>query len=349
MKIIVAPDKFKGSLTSFEACQSISRGIRKANKKIVVSEFPMADGGDGFTSVLKHYLKTDTINCDTVDALGRKISASYQWNEKEKAAVIELAVASGLVLLEEKERNPLYTSSLGTGLLIKHAIDKGAKKIVLGLGGSATNDGGTGILSAMGFQFADEKGDHLPVNGENLLLIKKIIPPSFVSPVKFEVACDVQNVLYGRNGAAYVYAPQKGADEKQVVLLDHGLKNLADVIQSQTGKDISDIPGTGAAGGIAAGLLPFFDVEMKNGIELIIAASNVEEHFPNADLVVTGEGKIDNQSGSGKVVGHIATLAKKYGLDCIAFCGSAELDEIAIRSLGVKKIITLIDEFNKPG
>ena len=161
MKIIVAPDKFKGSLTSFEACRSISRGIKKANKKIVVAEFPMADGGDGFTSVLKHYLKTATINCDTVDALGRKISASYQWNEKEKAAVIELAIASGLVLLKEKERNPLYTSSLGTGLLIKHAIGKGAKKIVLGLGGSATNDGGTGILSAMGFQFADEKGDHL--------------------------------------------------------------------------------------------------------------------------------------------------------------------------------------------
>ena len=154
----------------------------------------------------------------------------------------------------------------------------------------------------------------------------------------------MQNVLYGRNGAAYVFAPQKGADEKQVVLLDHGLKNLADVIQSQTGKDISDIPGTGAAGGIAAGLLPFFDVEMKNGIELIIAASNVEEHLASANLVVTGEGKIDSQSGSGKVVGHLATLAKKYGLDCIAFCGSTELDEIAIRSLGVKKIITLIDE-----
>ena len=197
MKIIVAPDKFKGSLTSFEACRSISRGIKKTNNKIVVSEFPMADGGDGFSSVLNHYLKTDTINCHSVDPLGRKISASYQWNEMEKTAVIELAVASGLVLLEEKERNPMYTSSLGTGLLIKHAIDKGAKKIVLGLGGSATNDGGTGILSALGFQFADEKGDYLQASGENLLRIKKIIPPSFVPTVKFEIACDVQNVLFG--------------------------------------------------------------------------------------------------------------------------------------------------------
>ena len=217
MKIIVAPDKFKGSLTSFEACRSISRGIKSANEKMVVSEFPMADGGDGFALVLKHYLKTDTINCDTVDPLGRKINASFQWHEKQKAAIIEMAVASGLVLLKEKERNPLFASSLGTGLLIKHAVDKGAKKIVLGLGGSATNDGGTGILSALGFQFADEKGDHLNASGENLLRIKKIIPPSVVAQVKFEIACDVHNVLYGPNGAAYIYAPQKGADDEQVI------------------------------------------------------------------------------------------------------------------------------------
>ena len=344
MKIIIAPDKFKGSLTSFEACQSISRGIRKTNKKIIVSEFPMADGGDGFAMVLKHYLKTVTINCDTVDPLGRKISASFQWNEKQKTAVIEMAVASGLVLLEEKERNPLYTSSLGTGLLINHAIDQGAKKILLGIGGSATNDGGTGILSALGFQLANEKGDHLQASGENLLLIKKIIPPSFIPAVKFELACDVHNVLHGPDGAAYVYAPQKGADAKQVLMLDHGLKNLAHVIKQQTGKDISNIPGSGAAGGIAAGLLPFFDVEMKNGIALIIAASGVEKHLPNADLVITGEGKIDSQSSAGKVVGHMAALAKKHQLDCIAFCGSMELDEIAVRRLGVKEIITLMDE-----
>jgi glycerate kinase len=348
MKIIVAPDKFKGSLTSFEACQSISRGIKKTNDKIVVSEFPMADGGDGFALVLKHYLKTATINCDTVDPLGRKISASYQWNEKQKTAVIEMAVASGLVLLEEKERNPLYTSSRGTGLLIKHAIDKGAKKILLGLGGSATNDGGTGILAALGFQFANEKSDHLQASGENLLLIKKIIPPSFISTVKFELACDVHNVLHGPDGAACVYAPQKGADAKQVLMLDHGLKNLAHVIKHQTGNDISNIPGTGAAGGIAAGLLPFFDVEMKNGIELIIAVSHVEGYLSNADLVITGEGKIDSQSSSGKVVGHMAALAKKHGLDCIAFCGRMELDEIAERSLGVKKIIPLMDERTSP-
>ena len=344
MKIIVAPDKFKGSLSSFEVCKAISRGIKRNNKNNVVSECPMADGGDGFASVMKNYLKTATIDCDTLDPLGRKIRASYQWNELQKAAVIEMASASGLVLLNKKERNALYTSSLGTGLLIRHAIDKGAKKIILGLGGSATNDGGTGILSALGFQFSNEQGDPLPASGENLQRIRIIIPPSFIPVINFELACDVNNTLYGTHGAAYIYAPQKGADEKQVVILDHGLQNLSRVIIQQTGKDISNIPGTGAAGGIAAGLLPFFEVEMKNGIELIIAASKIEEFLADADLLITGEGKIDNQTSAGKVVGHVAFLAKKRGLDCIAFCGSVELN--VFETLGVKKIVALVDELS---
>ena len=342
MRVIVAPDKFKGSLTSFEACDSIRRGIKSTNNKIEVSEFPMADGGDGFALVLKHYLQTTTIHCESVDPLGRQIRVSYQWNETEKAAVIEMAIASGLVLLTEDERNPLYASSFGTGLMIRHAIEKGAKKIVLGLGGSATNDGGTGILSALGFQFKSETGNHLQANGENLLQIKEITPPSFIPRITFEIACDVNNVLHGHQGAAYIYAPQKGADKKQVVMLDHGLKNLAGVLQQQTGKDISAIPGTGAAGGIAAGLLPFFDVVIKKGIELIINASKIDDHLPGADLVITGEGQIDSQSISGKVVGHIASLAKKHGLDCFAFCGSVETDAAEIP--GIKKIVTLTDE-----
>ena len=343
MNIIVAPDKFKGSLSSFEVCEAISRGLKRTANGLIVSNFPMADGGDGFAMVLKHYLHTTTINCDSQDPLGRKITASYQWNEKKKTAVIEMAVASGLVLLNKKEQNPLFTSTFGTGLLIRHAIDKGAKKITLGLGGSATNDGGTGILSALGFQFSNENGDHLPASGENLQLIKKIMPPPFLPAIKFEIACDVNNRLYGPGGAAYVYAPQKGANEEQVEMLDRGLRNLSSVIRRQTGKDISNIPGTGAAGGLAAGLLPFFAVDIKNGIDLIIESSKIEESLSNASLVITGEGKIDSQSSAGKVVGRIASLAKKHGLDCIAFCGKIELMES--EKLGLKTIVALTDEF----
>lgn len=341
MKIIVAPDKFKGSLTSFEACNAICKGIKIANQKIELFEFPMADGGDGFATVLRHYLKTDTVVCNAVDPLGRDIKASYQWDEKNKMAIIEMAIASGLVLLKENERDPFQTSTFGTGLIIKQAIETGANKIILGLGGSATNDGGTGILSALGFQLVNKSGVLLKPSGENLLHIRKIIPPSFIPEIKFEIACDVQNVLYGLQGAAHVYAPQKGANRQQVEFLDKGLKNLADVLKQQTGKNISVIPGTGAAGGIAAGLLAFLDVSMKKGIEMIMEAGEIEKSFSSADLVITGEGKIDDQSSEGKVVGYIAALAKKYNIPCIGFCGITELDESSIRKLGLKKIIAL--------
>ena len=343
MKIIVAPDKFKGSLTSFEVCNAISEGINKSGQPIEIYEFPMADGGDGFAAVMKHYLNTNTVYCDTVDPLGRNIAVSYQWNEKDRIAIIEMAVASGLVLLKEQERNPLLTSTLGTGLLIKNAIEKGAAKIILGLGGSATNDAGMGILIALGFQFINEKGDHLPASGENLLMIKKIIAPSFIPAIKFEIACDVQNVLYGHQGAAYVYGPQKGADNRQVEFLDKGIKNFAAVIKAETGKDISAIPGTGAAGGIAAGLLAFFDVEMKKGIEMIIDASKIKEQLAGADLLITGEGKIDEQSGTGKVVGYMAALAKQYGIACIAICGELQLDETGIKNLGLQHVMAIKD------
>lgn len=343
MRIIIAPDKFKGSLTSFEVCKAISTGIKKARQSIKTFEFPMADGGDGFAAIMKHYLITDTVYCDTVDPLGRNITVSYEWNKKDRIAIIEMAVASGLVLLTEKERNPLLTSTLGTGVLIKDAIGKGAKKIILGLGGSATNDAGMGILAALGFQFIDEKNESLQASGENLFRIKKINVPSFIADIKFEIACDVQNVLYGPQGAAYIYAPQKGANEEQVKYLDEGLKNFAMLVNEKTGKDISAIPGTGAAGGIAAGLLPFFDVEMKKGIQLIIDASKIKEQITGTDLLITGEGKIDNQSSEGKVVGCMAALAGQYGIPVIALCGELQLDEAGIKNLGLQKAIAIKD------
>jgi glycerate kinase len=343
MKIIVAPDKFKGSLTSFEVCKAISSGIHKYDQAIQVLEFPMADGGDGFATVMKQYLDTNTVYCYTLDPLGRVINVSYEWNKKSGTAIIEMAVASGLVLLKESERNPLITSTTGTGLMIKDAIGRGATKIILGLGGSATSDAGTGILGALGFEFLGDGLERLKPSGENLIKIKKIVKPAFVPSINFEIASDVQNILYGPQGAAYVYASQKGADTTQLEILDKGLQNFAGVIEEQTGKVISAIAGTGAAGGIAAGLLPFFDVEMKKGIEMISEISRIREQLNGTGLLITGEGKIDAQTGEGKVISYIAALAKQYGIPAMALCGELELDDPGLTKLGLQKTIAISD------
>lgn len=321
MKVIIATDKFKGSLTSFEACAAIAAGVLNATKKAETLQFPMADGGDGFAAVMKYYLHTETIPCQTEDPLGRPINASYEL--KGDMAIIEMATASGLVLLNESERTALKTSTRGTGIMIRDAITKGAKKIILGLGGSATNDAGTGILAALGFQFIDSNGQSLEPGGENLIRIDKIIPPDHLPDMQFDIACDVQNILYGPEGAAYVYAPQKGASPEDVQLLDAGLRNFSRLLKN----DIAGIPGTGAAGGIAAGLMGFFDVQLKKGIELIMATSGIRHDIPGAGLVITGEGKIDLQTSYGKVVSEIAALADDHHIPAIAFCGVSEVDD----------------------
>ena len=340
MKIIIAPDKFKGSLTAFEVCKAVTAGIKNVDENIDTISFPMADGGDGFATIMQYYLQTDSIHCAAVDPLNRNINASYQWNEKTKTSIIEMAVASGLALLNDNERNPLLTSTYGTGLLIKDAIAKGAVKIILGLGGSATNDGGTGILEALGFQLMDANNNLLKANGANLSAIKKIIPPSLPS-VKFEIACDVKNILYGPDGASSIYGPQKGADAQQVKLLDDGLKSLAAILLRQTGKDIANIEGSGAAGGIAASLMCFFDAELKQGIDMILSVSNIDKEMENADLVITGEGKIDRQSMDGKVIGRIAALANEKNIPVIALCGKLELNADEIKKTGLSNAFAI--------
>jgi glycerate kinase len=337
MKIIIAPDKFKGSLTSLEACTAIEEGIRlRTGQNIEVIKFPMADGGDGFNSVLQHYFHTTRIEVETVDPLQRPIQASYQWNAREKIAIIEMATASGLVLVKEKERNPLLTSTYGTGILIKHAVAQGASRVILGLGGSATNDAGIGILAALGFRFINKAGEELTAVGGDLLKIDTIIPPATLPSVYFEIAADVENPLFGPMGAAYVYGPQKGADPEMVKQLDLGLQNMAAIIASKFGKQVATFPGSGAAGGIAAGLSAFFEVEMKKGVDLVLNANGLEKELNTATLIITGEGKIDNQSGSGKVVGTMAALAQKYAIPCIAFCGLLDASLTEVKDLGLK-------------
>lgn len=302
----------------------------------------MADGGDGFATVMGYYRNTETVHCIASDPLGRKIDAYWGWSASEKTAIIEMAVASGLVLLKNNERNPLKTSTFGTGQLVKDAVEKGAKKIILGLGGSATNDGGMGILSALGFVFIDDRGDQLHPIGESLGKVNKIILPSPIPSLTFEIACDVQNLLYGKDGAAFIYAPQKGAADDMVKVLDEGLRHFAAILKKHTNKDIKNTPGTGAAGGIAAGLMTFFDVQLKSGTELIIEASGIKKELIAAQYVITGEGKIDQQTAEGKVVQHIAKLARENTVPVIAFCGKLEADESLQAELLITKAYSLV-------
>lgn len=343
MKIIVAPDKFKGSLTSMQACKAIEQGIKKVIPDARVLLFPMADGGDGFDEVLQHYLQTETVSCNTVDPLMRSVSATYQLNNFSKTAIIALSAASGLVLLKEEERNPLHTTTFGTGLLIKHAIEHGAEKIILGLGGSATNDAGMGILAALGFQLFDMDGNSLTPVGENLKYINRIKQPAVIPSISFQIACDVENVLFGKDGAAFVYAAQKGASAADINFLDKGLENIAAIIQIQTGRGLAGIPGAGAAGGVAAGLMAYFDCKIIPGAKLVMEASNILEQLPGAALFITGEGKLDSQSINGKVIQHIAQLGNQHQVPVIALCGIADVSKSQIAESGLSAVHQIMD------
>jgi glycerate kinase len=343
MKIVIAPDKFKGSLNSVEVCRHLAAGLLRADPTVDITSLPMADGGDGFASILKKYLQTETVQCLSADPLGRPIRAGYEWNQSTKTAIVELAVSSGLVLLSPAERNPLHTSTFGTGLVIEAAIRRGAEYILLGLGGSATNDAGMGILQALGFRFYDEDANLLDPAGRNLTEVARIQPPDPIPLVKFIIACDVTNPLYGRNGAAVVYAPQKGADEGSVEILDRGLKCFNEVLTRQTGVDNAQIPGTGAAGGIAAGLKAFYPVELRQGIEIVAGAAELEAAVEAADCVFTGEGQIDAQSSSGKVISYVARIGKERQRPVVAFAGRISLDAQGLANMNFQDAYAISD------
>ena len=343
MKIIIAPDKFKGSLTSIAVCTAIQEGLQRASEHLEIAYFPMADGGDGFADVLKYYTNTVTQNIQSVDALGRSIDCRYELNTRQSTAIIELASCSGVAMLRKEERNPFVTSTYGTGLQIQDAIRQGAEKIILGIGGSATNDAGTGILSAMGFRFLDKQGNSLRPCGEMLAQTMEIVPPKMLPQVQLDIACDVNNPLHGPEGAAMIFSEQKGATVQQAGLLDNGLRHFAGVILEQTGKNVADFPGAGAAGGIAAGLSAFLPVSIRSGIQVILSASDIRNRLGNADLVITGEGKIDQQSCRGKTISAITAIAKERNVPVIAFCGKLELSESEFRDLGLELAMEIGD------
>lgn len=342
VKILVASDKFKGSITSAEVNATVAKAVLAVMPKARVVELPMADGGDGFALAIRHYLHTRTVKLRTKDPLGRSIKAAYEWDSSKQTAIIEMAAASGLALLNTSERNPMKTSSLGTGLLLRHAINKGARTIILGVGGSATNDGGMGLATALGFKFYDEEGHLLKPGGAALSAVHTIVPPSRLPKLKFVIAADVDNRLCGKNGASAVYGPQKGASKAMVQELDKGLSNLADCFCNLTGKDSRNSKGAGAAGGVALPLLACFATRIEPGAVIIARVAKLSQHLRSAGLFISGEGRIDAQSGQGKLVGRLVTTAEKFRVPVLLVCGKAAPLHTLPGSIRTVRIVKLV-------
>ena len=349
MNIVLIPDKFKGSLSAAEVIKALTKGIKRANPNAVISSLITSDGGDGFLDAVQQTLAVEKVYCESVDPLGRPISAPYLYHPEKKTAYIELAQCSGMVLLTNEERNPLKTSTLGTGLQIKHAIEQGAKVIYVGLGGSATNDGGIGIAHGLGFRFLNRNGEVLPPTGQSLSYIHSVETEGVSSDLKniqFHAVNDVNNPLTGPNGAAFVYARQKGANEDQIEALDAGLNHLHKIVKGKWHNSNADLPGAGAAGGTAYGLKSFLGASFIKGIDFMFALSEVDAIFKenDIDLIITGEGAIDEQTMHGKLIHGVLELAKKYDTPVIAVCGLLELDKSTAEANGLKTILEIRDK-----
>ncbi|MCL1795014.1 MAG: glycerate kinase [Oscillospiraceae bacterium] len=344
-KAVIAPDSFKGTMSSMEVCEIMGGAFSKIMPETETVKIPAADGGEGTAEAFLYAVGGKKVCAKTKNPLFEDIQAYYAILRDKKTAVIETAAASGLTLIETK-KSPLEASTYGTGLLIKDALDKGCDKIILGLGGSATNDGGAGIITALGAKLADENGSETAPSNRGLGQLRHIDGSELDKRLKncgFVVACDVENVLCGPFGAARVFGPQKGADEKTVEVLDANLSKYADALHKQTGRDIKNIPGTGAAGGILASLLcfpEFFKCEIRSGIDIILDAAGFDEAIKDADIVFSGEGRFDSQSLYGKAVSGIAKRAKKQNKPVIVIAGSAGKYGDEIYDLGISAVFT---------
>lgn len=333
MRVVVAPDSFKESLSASKVAFAIAEGIKKVDLDAEIACIPMADGGEGTIEALVTATSGKIVSVRSVDALNRPIESFYGVLGDGKTAIIEMAAASGLELLSCDERNPQIASTYGTGLLLKAAIDEGFREIIIGIGGSATNDGGAGMAQALGFKLLDKNGYSISLGGGSLVNLYKIdrseVHPLLAS-VKITIACDVQNPLIGPTGATLVYGPQKGATPEMIGLLEHGMTHYSRILQQEFGINYSKAPGAGAAGGLGAGLMTFCGAQMRSGFELISELTDLEKQISRADLVFTGEGKIDSQTAYGKTISGIAKLCQKHGVPLIALAGmvSGDLSEL---------------------
>ena len=346
MKIVIAPDSFKGSLTNIEVADAIELGIKEVFPEAEIIKIPMADGGEGTVQCLVNATAGKILRQEVINPLGKKINASYGILGDQKTAVIEMAEASGITLISSEERNPLITTTYGTGQLIKSALNKGCSKMIIGIGGSATNDGGAGMVQALGVRLLDRQDKEIGFGGAELMNIHHIDISQMdqrISKLEILVASDVKNPLCGPSGATRIYGPQKGATEEMMVVLEEALEHFERIIDETLHKDVKNIPGAGAAGGLGAGLMAFLDAKLKPGIEIIVEAVKLEKAVKDADLVITGEGKIDSQTIYGKVPVGVAKIAKKYDIPVMAIGAIIDKDAEIVHKYGIDFLVKVSD------
>lgn len=335
-RIVVASDSFKGSLSSLEVAEAAAEGIHEVLSECEVVKVDVADGGEGTMDALCRILGGRKIWLEALDPLGRPVRAPYVILDDGRTAVMEMAVASGLTLLQLSERNPLMTSTYGTGQLIADALSRGCRKFLVGIGGSATNDAGMGMMEALGARFYDSDGNILHGCGESLEKVETIRLEGLcegLSEAEFIVACDVEAPLYGPQGAAFVFAPQKGASPEVVKRLDKGLKHFSDVLIRVLGTDVSNLKGAGAAGGLGGGFVAFLPARLERGIEMVLDAIHFDDIIEGASLVITGEGRVDSQTLTGKTPFGVMLRSRRKGIPVVAIGGAVTLDAgLAVRA-----------------
>lgn len=346
MKIVIAPDSFKESMTALEVATNIENGFKEIFPDADYIKVPMADGGEGTTQSLVDATKGSIKKLSVTGPLGEPVEAFFGLSGDGQTAIIEMAAASGLDLVPTEQRNPMVTTTYGTGELILAAIDEGIKKVIIGIGGSATNDGGAGLAQALGAKLLTQEGEEIGFGGGTLERLHTIDVSGFnqkLSTVEFQIACDVDNPLNGPRGASAVYGPQKGATSEMIDILDKNLLHYATIIKRDLRRDVANIPGAGAAGGLGAGLLSFLNPELKRGIDIVVEEARLEEKLKDADLVITGEGRIDSQTIYGKTPIGVAKLAKKYHCPVVGIAGSISQESAIVHEHGIDAIFSIVN------
>ncbi len=344
MKVVIAIDSFKGSMTSMEAGNAAKRGVLRACENAEIDVFPIADGGEGTVEAIVTGLKGKFVSVNVKNPLGNSIEAVYGI-VNGGVAIIEMSAAAGITLIPAEELNPMNTTTYGVGQMIKDAIDKGCRNFIIGIGGSATNDGGIGMLQALGYGFYGANGNPVSYGARGLTQIERINDDNVLKELKnctFSIACDVKNPLCGDNGCSRIFAPQKGADSNQIEIMDKAMQRYADLTKKYNPKTDENTAGAGAAGGLGFALLSYLNGRLKPGIDLILDLIKLEEKIKSADLVITGEGKLDSQSVMGKAPVGIAHMSKKYGKKVIAFAGAVLNDAVLCNGEGIDAFFPIV-------